>query len=185
MATIYCAYEDYYGLHQVRSLAMGMKRNDRFAIHRISKDLVQFISKDCMLVPIPNRSGFAENTLLLAEMIRKLRPLHVRVADVLKGVERGSLYDSKKNHEARDESYFGFHLTGGVPDHKNIMLLDNVLATGLTASAALKLLPGADVLVHSVAPDAFKQSAHRHNFEAVIAAAQTPFQERQRQRIRL
>ena len=57
MATIYCAYEDYYGLHHVRSLALGMKRNDQFAIHRIAKDLVQFISKDCLLIPVPNRSG--------------------------------------------------------------------------------------------------------------------------------
>lgn len=180
MATIYCAHDSYYGSNHARELAHRMKENDIAAIRTMAKDLAGFVKAGCVLVPIPNRYGFATNTLSLAKMIVRESKREAKIANVLKGCARASLYDCKKEGLRLDQSYFGFYLAAPLPSGKHIMLVDNVLASGLTATAALELVPSAHILVHSVARNAFEPSIHRQRFGEIVTPQKRPLELRQR-----
>lgn len=184
-----CVYEDYYGDNDARELTHRMKDKDTNAIYTMAKDMAKLIHDDCVLIPVPNRIGRAVETLLMAQWMqafaREEKTLRVKLENVLVGAERVSLYDYKKQGKSPDDFDFGFRLFAPVPKAKNIYLVDNVLATVTTLSAALKLVPSADVLVHSVDKKTFEQSAYRSRFHKVINEERQHLVQCQKQKNRL
>lgn len=125
-----------------REIGWGLKDGDPVALRCAARQMAELVGFGVVLVPIPNRCGRAVATLALAERIGELAG--APVADVLRGVERGSWAEAKRHGGAVDLT-----LTATERPPGRIVLVDNVLATGATARAALAALPGADVLTHS------------------------------------
>lgn len=111
--------------------------------------MAPLVPPDAVLVPVPGRTGRATVARRLAEAIagRTGAP----VADVLRGRKRESLYDLKRRGIAPSPDALGLRRVGELPAGRTPVLVDNVMATGTTAAAALAALPGGKVLVHSVA----------------------------------
>lgn len=118
--------------------ASGMPISDAerdYAIRIAASSMARLLPKDCVLVPIPSHRGYATDTLLLAREIGKMAKKEV--ADILRGFDRTSSYEAKKNGEKVD---FGFYMTHK-PD-KPIVYIDNVIASGATARAAYEVHRG-------------------------------------------
>lgn len=130
-----------------RDLAHRFKAGDKEAIAEMADQMAAKVPADAVLVPIPGRNGTPVQTLALAEALaeRTGRP----VADVLRGGKRPALYDAKKAGSSLTPRQMLMRATGKVPEGR-VVLVDGVTATGKTAAAARRALPGADLLVHSV-----------------------------------
>ena len=142
------AVADYYQTPGARDLAKKVKSGDAAAITQMATEMAAELelSPGSIFVPIPSSGGVATYTKQLANEIAAING--GTVSDILKGSERESLYDTKKSGGNAAEVDFGFRLDGDAPQG-NIVLVDNVMDTGETASAAFRLLPGSSVLVHS------------------------------------
>lgn len=167
MGTILCRYDHYGDDNSSKELAHRVKAGVLTAIDAMANDLVGLIREDCYLVPVPNRDGFADNTLMLAHFVSGLSQGKAQVLDIVKGKPHASVYDLKKEGQMLDDGFLGFRLCGSIPGDKRIYLLDNVLSTGFTMYAAHKLIPQADILVHSVAAKTFNESPYREYFGRV------------------
>lgn len=95
-------------------------------------DLAGLIPRECYWVPVPNRGGFTDNTLLLAHFVSGLSTGRAKVLDIVKGNARPSIYELKKEGKKMDDDLLGFRLSRRSPNDRRIYLLDNVLATGFT-----------------------------------------------------
>lgn len=120
---------------RLRDLAHGIKENDKESINEASRMMAKYVQKDYCLIPIPNHSGFAENTYELAKGISSI--VGCDVVDALQGFSRESLYDVKKEGRTTNGLLFYF-LVDKIPTDKRIILIDNVVATGATATEARK-----------------------------------------------
>ena len=130
-------------------IAHALKNNNRKAMEQVAAKLSNLISPFSIIVPIPNRCGYARETLELANELS--RQSGVPVADVLKGNERASLYDMKKQGRMLSEAELGFRKTGSLPFFRTPILLDNVTATGRTAIAAYHALGNrGEVLTYAI-----------------------------------
>lgn len=121
-----------------QKIAHLLKDNNPKAIEMVAARLSNMISPFAVIVPIPNRCGYARETLELAKVLSKYSG--VPIADVLKGNERSSLYDMKKQGKTLSEQELGFRQTEALPFYRTPILLDNVTATGTTAKAAYHAL---------------------------------------------
>lgn len=100
-----------------RVICHAIKENDKAAIVAAAYKMADCLPENSslVLVPAPSRKGYATNTLFLAEMIARISG--AEVADVLKGRERASNYESKKEGHPRLQvfydamSYDGSHRT--------------------------------------------------------------------------
>jgi hypothetical protein len=165
MKNVFYKY-DYYEAIYTRELGHRVKENDLSAIHSVAHDMATLVGKDSVLVPIPNKYGHAHQNISLSNFIMMMNP-KVKVFDIMKGAERISVYEAKKNGHPLTEKDLGFYLTGPVPKGKRVVLIDNIIGTGLTAASALKLIPHADLLVHSVDRQTFDSSTFRKQFAGV------------------
>lgn len=102
---------------------------------------------DCVLVPVPGHKGNADVNLILAEQIGE--KLGMEVVDALCGAERKSQYLTKKAGSTLTEEEFGFKLKTPIPDGKKAILIEDVVDTGATISAAVNALKGVDAVVMS------------------------------------
>ncbi|MVT07739.1 hypothetical protein [Chitinophaga tropicalis] len=164
---------DYNSSSQVRSLVHRMKHGEEAAISHIADELYHMVGEGTTLVPIPGRDGVAIATLRLAQFIASM-VTGVNVMDILKGRQRSSFYLHKKQGLPQNEHFFGFYLTGKLPRHSNLLLLDNVLATGFTASSALQLLPDANVLAYAVDCNKLQLSRYRYKFSGLTTMHPLP-----------
>lgn len=119
-------------------LAHQLKNNDRNAIELVAERLSHLIPPFCVIVPMPNRCGYARETLQLAKALSKAS--HTPIADVLKGNVRESLYNLKKQGRLLTERELGFIQVSPLPFYRTPILLDNVASTGTTAKAAFHAL---------------------------------------------
>tara|TARA_R110002072_G_scaffold303138_1_gene495458 strand:+ start:61095 stop:61703 length:609 start_codon:yes stop_codon:yes gene_type:complete len=128
--------KNYYKTPGARELAHRLKIGDKTAISVMASDMSKLIPNGSTLIPIPGRNGVADTSLLLATEISK----HTNsvVVDLIKGVQRDSLYILKKKDVEVDEKLFGFELTSQ-PNFQKIVLIDGVCDTGGTALSAGKL----------------------------------------------
>lgn len=126
----------------------GIKDGSQKAITEAANTMAWRVGTLMTLVPVPSRNGYAEQTLALAREIQRMTGC--RVADILKGKKRESLYELKKrNPEFRpDRDFFGFH-TEYEGSRFGMVLLDNVYDTGATALAAAEATGIDRILVYA------------------------------------
>lgn len=105
-------------------------------------------------MPIPSHNGVADATLKLANAIASITGS--QVVDALKGKSRESLYILKKKGVKVDSDYLGFFLGAELPKGKNIIFIDNVIATGTTANAALKTVDTGSIIAYALDLTKFK-----------------------------
>lgn len=126
----------------LRSLCHGIKDGNADDIARAARLMAKLVRPGDTLVPIPSRTGVATTAKLLAEAISKITG--APVADILKGASRKSMYEMKKGGTIPGEEFLGLHIEGEPPE--NTVFVDNVVATGTTARAALRLVPGSRLI---------------------------------------
>lgn len=112
-----------------------------------------------VIVPVPGHDGTAATMLplarcILAEAVKAGKKGVIRA--VLVGNRRKSVYEAKKQGEPVKDTRFGFRLRYPVHDRRelemfadigyHVVLLDNVVDTGATAEAALKVVGKASVM---------------------------------------
>lgn len=118
-----------------RETAHAMKNGERWAIYKAAEAMAKYIPTNAVLIPIPSHTGNATYTLDLAQRIA--RETNSEVLDALKCEPREMLYKLKKQGRKPTPRQMGFYLVHSIPEGKNVIILDNVVATGTTAAAAL------------------------------------------------
>ena len=131
-------------------LCHKLKENDPQAIDYCARQLAKMLPKNAVIVPIPGHYGYAVQTLYLARAISEQLNGNIPVANVLKGINRLSNYQAKKDGQPLSAEELGFHQVRTLPKGKVPYLLDNVVDTGTTAKAAVKALGGGIVLSYAM-----------------------------------
>ena len=128
------------------STAHAMKNGNQKSIQKAAAEMAKFVGKDVVLIPMAGHTGIATYTLNLANEIAKLTG--AKVLDIMKGRERESFYNMKKQGNEVNTDDLGLYLTEELPD-ADIMIVDNVVSTGTTAKAALELTGKGVVLAYA------------------------------------
>ena len=142
-------------------LCHKLKENDPRAITYCARQLVKMLPENAVVVPIPGHHGFALQTLYLGRAISELSGGSITVANVLKGINRVSNYQAKKDGHPLSAEELGFHQVRTLPKGKVPYLLDNVVDTGTTAKAAVKALGGGIVLSYAMSDTLLKTDSNR------------------------
>lgn len=104
--------------------------------------------KPLVLVPMPGHHGMAEQTL---ELCRSLSDATgIPVCDVLRGYDRISNYEAKKNGTPLTEAQLGLRLMERLPSGCIPVVVDNVADTGVSAKAAIHALGRGIVLTFAI-----------------------------------
>ena len=139
---------DYYSQPLLRELAKAVKQGDNGAMHKAAQLMAPMVGPDDVLVPIPSHTGKAVQMLSLSRELAQLTG--ASLVDVMEGKQRESSYNLKLKGVVQQASEMGFRLNGQIPQGKRVWLVDNVVASGNTASAALTLIPQAQVLALAI-----------------------------------
>jgi len=129
--------------------AHAMKEGANWAIIRAAREMVQYIPTNAVLVPMPSHTGRATYTKDLCRMIA--RETAAEVCDYLRGSERETLYSLKKQGRKPTPKKLGFYLSQPLPTDKRVIIIDNVVATGTTAAAAVRAIGGGIVFAYAAA----------------------------------
>lgn len=129
--------------------AHAMKDGANWAIIRAAREMAQYIPSNAVLVPMPSHSGKATYTKDLCRLIA--RETAAEVCDYLRGRERETLYNLKKQGRHILPKKLGFYLTQPLPAGKRVLIIDNVVATGTTAVAAVQAIGGGVVFAYAAA----------------------------------
>ncbi len=129
--------------------AHAMKEGANWAIYRAAAEMVQYIPTNAVLVPMPSHTGKATYTLELCKRIA--RETAAEVCDYLKGTPRETLYNLKKQGRHILPAKLGFYLSQPLPAGKRVIIIDNVVATGTTAAAAVRAIGGGVVFAYAAA----------------------------------
>lgn len=124
-------------------IAKAIKRGDMQAVRTAAQHMAELVPDNAVLVPMPNHMGVADDstdTMILAKEISRLtgRP----VVAALEGVERESRQEDKKKPKSKQMKAedLGFRQAADIPEGMVPYIVDNVIASGLTAEAAHKAL---------------------------------------------
>jgi len=148
METRYFATGNYRADHR-NETAHAMKNGERWAIAKAAEEMAAFIPTNCVLIPMPSHTGAATYTLELARMLS--RTTSAQVLDILKGSKRETLYTLKKQGRHILPKKLGFYVTEPAPTDKRVIILDNVVATGTTAAAAVQAVGRGLVFAYAAA----------------------------------
>ncbi|MBQ8959375.1 MAG: hypothetical protein IJ057_12905 [Bacteroidales bacterium] len=129
--------------------AHAMKEGANWAIYKAAAEMVKYIPTNAVLVPMPSHTGRATYTLELCKRIARETAAEVR--DILRGRERETLYTLKKQGRHFSPAKLGFYVTEPKPEGKHIIIIDNVVATGTTAAAAVRAIGGGVVFAYAAA----------------------------------
>lgn len=129
--------------------AHAMKEGANWAIYKAAAEMVKYIPTNAVLVPMPSHTGRATYTLELYKRIA--RETAAEVCDYLKGKERETLYNLKKQGRHILPAKLGFYLSQPIPSGKRVIIIDNVVATGTTAAAAVRAIGGGVVFAYAAA----------------------------------
>lgn len=129
--------------------AHAMKEGERWAIGKAAAEMVQYIPTNAVLIPMPSHTGRATYTLELCKRIA--RETAAEVCDCLKGTPRETLYNLKKQGRHILPAKLGFYLSQPLPAGKRVIIIDNVVATGTTAAAAVRAIGGGVVFAYAAA----------------------------------
>ena len=136
-------YEGY-----LRTLARGVRDNNPKCIECAAKLVDLMLPEGAIVVPMPSHYGSACQML---SVVRKLveRRNDITAYDILKCDPHEANYSQKKY---TTPSPIHMHISSkmvecdGYDFGQGIFILDNVICTGVTASAALEVLPDATVV---------------------------------------
>ena len=131
-------------------LCHQLKDNDPQVIDYCARQLAAMLPENAIIVPIPGHHGYADQTLSLARAISSKTEGKIGVANILKGNNRDSNYQAKKDGHPLSIEQMGLHRVGILPNGKVPYLLDNCVDTGTTAKAAVKALGGGVVLSYAM-----------------------------------
>lgn len=129
--------------------AHAMKEGASWAIIRAAREMVRYIPKNAVLIPMPSHTGKATYTKELCRLIARDTAAEVR--DILRGKERETLYTLKKQGRHILPKKLGFYVTEEPPTGKHLIIIDNVVATGTTATAAVRAIGGGIVFAYAAA----------------------------------
>ena len=132
----------------VSEIAHGLSKGDIDAIKIAGDFLAKQVTSSDILVPMPSRYGFANTTLMLANYISEISG--AKVVNCLIGLDRESVYTTKKQGRSEKQVNLGLDFTCETPKHSTLFILDNVIGTGYTMGAAQRLLPNSKPLVYAV-----------------------------------
>lgn len=138
-----------YRANRRNETAHAMKNGENWAVLKASQEMAAFIPSNCVLIPMPSHTGAATYTLKLAQRIARMTS--AQVLDILKGARRETLYNLKKQGRHILPKKLGFYLTEEPPTDKHILILDNVVATGTTATAAVQAVGRGLVFAYAAA----------------------------------
>lgn len=127
-------------------LVRKFKTLDYDSIHQMAMEMRHLIKPSMILIPVPNRHGYPDATKQLCNILKAHTGCMVR--DILRGKPRQSVYEAKKELKALRSEDFGFYINGNIPE--NAYLVDNVISTGSTMKYILRLIPQANIIVHSI-----------------------------------
>lgn len=144
--TIIAPFE--YGRENSRAISHGIKSGDDTAITEAARVLSTCIGNDpVVLVPVPNSSGNAVTTLMLANKVATFKP-NVTVTDALYGDARQKAYDIKRSGKAVDRQDYNLRLKATVS--AKAVLIDNCVDTGRTAFEAARVTGIHTILTYAV-----------------------------------
>lgn len=127
---------DYYKTPELREDCHNVKDGNSVTANDCAYRLAQKLPKDGLLIPVPSRSGYNEAfTQMLAyyanlPVLNGLRKLNPEL----------SVYRSKKEGGMVITEKMVSMTFNGFLTHQRVILVDNVLATGTTASAAIRAI---------------------------------------------
>jgi predicted amidophosphoribosyltransferase len=129
--------------------AHAMKDGAKWAIIQAAAEMVKYIPTNAVLIPMPSHTGRATYTKELCRLIARETAAEVR--DILRGRERETLYTLKKQGRHILPAKLGFYTTEPAPTDKRVLIIDNVVATGTTAVAAVRAIGGGIVFAYAAA----------------------------------
>ena len=131
-------YEGY-----LRTIARGVRDNNPKCIECASKLFDLMLPEGATVVPMPSHFGTSVQMLSVARQLKKRRK-DIRVLDFLRCEPHEANYSQKKY---TTPAPIKMHLSVAINfDDAGVFILDNVICTGVTASAALEVLPDATVV---------------------------------------
>lgn len=144
-----------------QSIAKLLKVGDKNAIDYAMQKMAPLLSegKPWVLVPIPGHHGTAQETLLLCQSLSKTTG--IPVYDVLRGYDRISNYEAKKNGTPLTEAQLGLRQMNRLPAGCIPVVVDNVADTGVTAKAAVRALGWGIVLTFALSDAMMEQKEER------------------------
>jgi hypothetical protein len=108
-------------------LCHQLKDNDPQVIDYCARQLAAMLPENAIIVPIPGHHGYADQTLSLARAISSKTEGKISVANILKGNNRDSNYQAKKDGHPLSIEQMGLHRVGILPNGKVPYLLDIAL----------------------------------------------------------
>lgn len=132
---------DYYRDRGLRQACHEIKQGENLAMRSIAMDFVDLFAnrppRGAVLVPVPSLTGYNET---FCRVLGYSLGLPVREDLLWRSVEHGSLYALKRQGVVPTEEMTGIRPGRGIPPSEDIILVDNVIATGTTMSAALRAI---------------------------------------------
>ena len=133
-------YEGY-----LRMIARGVRDNNPMFIECAAKLFDMILPEGSAVAPMPSHIGCAVQMLSVANELHRRRP-DIVVCDLLRCDPHPSSYAQKKYRITPDP--IRMFITPEFREYSGLrmFILDNVICTGVTASAALEVLPDATVV---------------------------------------
>ena len=133
-------YEGY-----LRTIARGVRDNNPKCIECASKLFDLMLPEGSAVVPMPSHIGCAAQMLSVASELHRRRP-DIVVCDLLRCDPHPGSYAQKKHRIT--PCHIRMFITPEFREYSGLrmFILDNVICTGATASAALEVLPNSTVV---------------------------------------
>lgn len=144
---------------RIRFLCHLIKDGDMDAIDEASVILSKYVPPGSVLIPVPSHNGYATYTLTLANFIAKRSKS--KVMDILSSPPRERMYNLKFNKGDVENIDLQFSADSSNKEQiarilkgaRNVILIDNVVSSGITyeqAQKALKKMYGVDAWMLSL-----------------------------------
>ena len=136
--------------HAVK-IAKAIKAGDMKVITTAAGEMAKYVPDNAVLIPMPGHTGIVTDdtdTMMLAKELSRItgKP----VINALQGNERESRYVSKsKNRKGVTAEQMGLRQIRNLPEGAIPVIIDNVVAVGETAKAAIDAIPGSTVLSYA------------------------------------
>ena len=129
---------DYYRDPGLRGACHAIKNGDIVTMRSLVMDFIDLFQnsppKDCVLVPVPSLSGHNET---FCRLLGDGLGIPVRDNILKRSDKYGSLYDMKQKGITPTEALTGIQPGRGDLPKETIILVDNVIATGVSVSASI------------------------------------------------